>query len=282
MALQMATDAYVLGRSAAETRRLIFQGDLQAPFTRRFLLDAGLGAGMRVLDVGSGAGDVALLAAELVGPQGAVVGIDVNPLVLDTARQRTGAVGRANVTFIEGDVNEGGLDAVAAHGPFDAVIGRLVLIYQPQPAATLRKLARLVQPGGIVAFQEFDLGAGAMEQFPPTPLWGQVFGWLRAGFLAAGVDEHIGFRLHQHYRDAGLPAPRLHLAADLGGGTEWGGYAYAAATLRSILPALERFGIATADEVGIDTLAARLRAETVSSGGIVKTPHFIGAWARVA
>jgi hypothetical protein len=121
-----------------------------------------------------------------------------------------------------------------------------------------------------------------MEQFPPTPLWGQVWDWLRAGFLAAGMDEHIGFRLHQHYRDAGLPAPRLHLAADLGGGAAWGGYAYAAATVRSLLPALERFGIATADDVGIDTLAARLCAETVGSGGIVKTPHLIGAWARVA
>jgi hypothetical protein len=121
-----------------------------------------------------------------------------------------------------------------------------------------------------------------MEQFPPTPLWGQVFGWLRAGFLAAGVDEHIGFRLHQHYRDAGLPAPRLRLASALGGGTDWEGYAYAAATLRSLLPALERFGIATADEVDIDTLADRLRAETVGSGGIVKMPDFIGAWTSVA
>src|SRR3954452_6741406 len=86
MTLLMEHDTYVLGRSAAETRRLILQGDFQAPYTRRFLLDAGIEVGMRVLDVGSGAGDVALLAADLVGPQGSVVGIDVNPRVLDTAR----------------------------------------------------------------------------------------------------------------------------------------------------------------------------------------------------
>jgi SAM-dependent methyltransferase len=278
----MEHDTYVLGRSAAETRRLILQGDFQAPYTRRFLLDAGIEAGMRVLDIGSGAGDVALLAADLVGPQGSVVGIDVNPRVLDTARQRAGAAGSENVSFVAGDINDDGLAALVAHGPFDAVIGRLVLLYLPQPAATLRALSHLVRPGGIVAFQEFDLGAGSMEQFPPTPLWGQVWGWLRDGFLAAGVDEHIGLRLQQHFRDAGLPAPRLQLVSALGGGIAWGGYAYAEATLRSLLPALERFGIAKAEEVDIDTLAARLRAETVGSGGIVKTPDFIGAWTNVA
>jgi 2-polyprenyl-3-methyl-5-hydroxy-6-metoxy-1,4-benzoquinol methylase len=67
---------YALGRSAAETRRLIAQHQIYGPITRRFLTAAGVSAGMRVLDLGSGAGDVALLLADLVGPQGRVVGVD--------------------------------------------------------------------------------------------------------------------------------------------------------------------------------------------------------------
>lgn len=65
---------YVMGRTEGETRRLIFVAEILNPFTRRMLDDAGLQAGMRVLDTGTGAGDVALLAAELVGPGGSVSG----------------------------------------------------------------------------------------------------------------------------------------------------------------------------------------------------------------
>ena len=62
-------DDYLLGWSEQEVTRLIWQGELFRPFTRRLLEEAGLKPGMRVLDLGSGAGDVAMLAAELVGPE---------------------------------------------------------------------------------------------------------------------------------------------------------------------------------------------------------------------
>jgi SAM-dependent methyltransferase len=273
MAQQMTRAPYLLGRSESETDRLIYQADFQAPFTRRLFEEAGIRPGMRVLDTGSGAGDVALLIAEMVGPCGAVVGIDNNPAVLATARVR--AAVHANVTFMTGDINAPPVD-----GPFDAVVGRLVLVYQPDPTATLRALARLVRPGGIVAFQELNFTATGLVQSPPTPLWDRVWGWMRATMRAVGIDEEIGFRLYRHYRDAGLPEPRMHAASSVGGAT-WGGHVYAAETLRSMLPLVERFGIATADEVEIDTLACRLRAETAASGGVVKSPDLVGAWARV-
>ena len=270
---QAATTPYLMGRGAAETERLIYQADFQSLFTRRLFAEAGIGAGMRVLDVGSGAGDVALLAAALVGPRGTVVGLDNKPAVLATARAR--AMGQANITFIEGDINAPPVD-----GPFDAVVGRLVLVYQPDPAATLRTLARLVRPGGVIAFQEFNFTAISLVQSPPTPLWEQVWGWIRGTMRRVGIDESIGYHLHRHYRDAGLRAPRMHAAASVGG-AEWGGHVYAAETLRSMLPLAIKFGVATADEVGIDTLADRLRAETAASGGVVKSPDLIGAWTTV-
>ena len=67
---------YVLGHSDRELDRLQVQARLIEPITRTFFSDAGLAPGMRVLDIGSGAGDVAFLAAELVGEEGEVVGID--------------------------------------------------------------------------------------------------------------------------------------------------------------------------------------------------------------
>ena len=92
-------DSYPLGRSAAETRRLILQHQIYGPLTRQFLVAAGITRGMKVLDLGSGAGEVALLLADLVGPQGQVVGIDANPDILDTARERVNAAGWTNVEF---------------------------------------------------------------------------------------------------------------------------------------------------------------------------------------
>ncbi len=86
-----AVDDYALGRSEAETRRLIVQHQLYGPFTRQFLAGAAVTAGMKVLDVGSGAGDVALLVAQLVGPQGEVVGVAMDPGILEVALLRRAA-----------------------------------------------------------------------------------------------------------------------------------------------------------------------------------------------
>ncbi len=122
------TDTYALGRSEAETRRLILQHRIYGPITRRFFEAAGIGAGMTVLDIGSGAGDVALLLADLVGPRGRVVGVDMNPAILETARARAASAGFANVTFIAGEAGD-----VAGDTRFDAVAGRYVLMYVPEP-----------------------------------------------------------------------------------------------------------------------------------------------------
>ena len=94
-----AAPTYPLGRGDAETRRLMLQHQIYGPLTRRLFEAAGIGAGMRVLDIGSGAGDVSLLLADLVGPRGRVTGVDLNGEILQTARARVQAASWQNVTF---------------------------------------------------------------------------------------------------------------------------------------------------------------------------------------
>ena len=268
-------DAYILRRGEAETRRLIGQARFHNPFTRRLLEEAALKEGMRVLDVGSGAGDVALLAAELVGPRGGVMGVDQNPAILEVARKRARKASLANVTFLESDL----LD-FSEHGEdcFDAVVGRFVLQHLPDPMEALRSLVRRVRPGGIVAFQEMNLRPESLQVYPPTPLWQRYWGWSQA-LLRVGVESQMGYKLHRTYLGAGLPAPKMQLEAPVGGGPEWGGYEYAAETLRSLLPLVLKLGIATEQEVEIDTLSERLRQETAAAGGVVKMPEVVSAWA---
>src|SRR5215472_6649901 len=127
----MNTSQYAFADRAQEQRRLATQAELLDPLSERVFREAGLGAGMRVLDLGSGAGDVAMLAARLVGREGEVVGVERDPEAVASATARVAQAGISNVRFIQGDVQS--LDGVA--DGFDAAVGRFVLMYVPDPAA---------------------------------------------------------------------------------------------------------------------------------------------------
>lgn len=229
---------------------------------------------MRVLDLGSGAGDVALLAGELVGPGGAVVGVDLDDGILTTARQRALAAGYDHVRFVSGDAQ-----GLGDEGPFDAIVSRFFLVFHADPAAILRSVARHVRPGGLVVCLEHDFLSPPVS-VPPSPLWEQFWRWLRAVYEAHGFDPTLVYRFPQIYRDAGLTSPQVRQEAPLGYDAAWLGYAYAAGTLRSLLPVLERHGIATAADVDIDTFAARLHGEVGAVGGTARATPVIGAWGR--
>jgi len=116
----------------AEDARLIAQGCVFDPMTRRLLQQAGITWGMRVLDIGSGAGNVSRVAAEMVGPTGSVIGVEKDPAAVELARQHSGA---PNIEYRAGDVQT--LDGIG--GGFDAVIGRLVRPGHARRPAAIRR-----------------------------------------------------------------------------------------------------------------------------------------------
>jgi len=266
------SEGYALGRSDSETRRLVLQHQIYGPLTRQFLTGAGITAGMRVLDVGSGAGDVALTLAELVGPQGRVVGVDMNGDILETAASRAAAAGWNNIRFERGDADD--ID----EGGFDAVVGRWVLMYVADPVDHLRRMAARLRPGGVLAFQEGVLSQ-PVPPYPPVPLHEQLLGWMTPPPGSPGPDPEMGLKLYRTFLEAGLPAPRLRCDTPLGGGVDWPGYEYVAATFRSLLPFLESLGVVPQGDVDVDTLADRLRDEVVEPHGVQFLPPLIGAWA---
>lgn len=187
--MTLQTDpSYLFDSSSDEYGRLTRQAALIAPMTERLFRDAGITPGMRVLDVGSGVGDVALLAGRLVGPHGSVVGVDIDGSALQTARARAGRLGLQNLTFIEADVRSAD---TGTH--FDAAVGRLVLGYLADPAEALRAIAERVRPGGIVAFQELDLDpAVPSRSFPEGTLWDQTGRLVVETFTRAGTQGAYG------------------------------------------------------------------------------------------
>jgi len=267
---------YALGHAADELDRIInvarFFGDL----TEHVLHLAGLAPGMRVLDVGCGPGDVVFLAARLVGPQGTVIGVDTSPEAIELARKRAAAVGLTNVHFVTQDLSDAEL---VLDEPVDALIGRLVLQYFADPALVLRRLARLASPGGLVAFQESDMKDGVYSE-PVCPVYETVIQRIAQTFTRSGADPRTGQRLAQIFQEAGLSAPQMILHSRVERGPDSPIYHLMAQTSRVMLPLMQRTGVATAEEVGVETLAERVRTEAVALGATLVTPPWIGAWTR--
>jgi SAM-dependent methyltransferase len=229
---------------------------------------------MKVLEIGCGAGDVTLLLAELVGPQGSIVGADRNPALLEVARHRVGAAGMPNVSFVNGDIV-----TLAFDDGFDAVVGRLILVHVPDPVALVRKVSTHVRPGGLVVFQEPDHTSPVATE-PRAPLFEQASTWWVEATRRAGLERQMGLKLFGVFVEAGLPAPQMRCERVMGGGPTWGGYDHLASLVRGLLPLIVQGGIATAEEVGIETLAQRLRDEVVSQRGVVMGLSVVSAWAH--
>ncbi len=266
---------YALPATDRERQRLMTQAEMVRPITRRLFVDAGIGPGMRILDLGCGVGDVSLLLADLVGPTGEVVGVDRDPRSLEVARNRAG--GSPQVSFIEQDLAD-----LAFEGTFDACVGRYILMHLPEPIAAIRMAARSVRPGGIIAFQDSDLSRVEPMVFPETPLVMRCAEALDRVSLLAGVERHMGYRYRPLFLAAGLSEPELRMDTMLGGGPDFAGYHVFAETFRSLLPVMERFGVATAAEFEIDTLAERIRDEIVANDAVMSFPPQAVAWTRTA
>ncbi|HVW84502.1 MAG TPA: class I SAM-dependent methyltransferase [Bryobacteraceae bacterium] len=269
-----AATQYALGHSERELERLGAQARVFGPFTRRMLHQAGLAEGMRVLDVGTGTGDVAFLCADLVGPSGEVVGADRSPAAIETARERARRAGLRHVIFTVDDAQNPQI-----HGPFDAVVGRLVLMHQPDPVTVLRKLSALTGPRGIVAFQEFDIGAALSS--PPSPTFDRYMQWMTKVFTAAGTDARMGLKLHSVFVEAGLPAPSMSLDAGIWGGGNNPAAVMVSDVVRSLLPVAAKLGLPPEPESAISTVRERIEQELRDSGGVAISPSLIGAWTRL-
>ena len=269
------TASYVLGHSQRELNRLRSQAQLLAPFTRQLLLDAGIVRGMRVLDVGSGAGDLAFLAGELVGWTGEVIGTDISAAAIAAASEAAQARSAANIRFVKADPSE-----MHFEQPFDAVIGRYVLLFAADRGGTLARLARHLRPGGIVAFHEPDWSF--VRSVPGAPTYDRCCQWIVQTWRLAGTPNDMADQLHAAFLAAGLPAPLMRMQTHIGGGDEIEWWLEAVADLvASLLPAMERFDITTAAEADVATLAKRLSNELKSTASVIIGRAEVGAWSRV-
>jgi SAM-dependent methyltransferase len=264
---------YPLGHSDQELDRLTTQARMLAAHTNILFRRAGISPGQRVLDIGCGVGDVSFIATQLVGETGQVVGMDRSQAAIETARERARFGGHRNVDFLVGDATDPQMP-----GKFDAIVGRLVLMYLPDPVATLARLRSLLRLQGVIVMQEGDLTSIGAE--PEMPLLSQLREWVVAGFGRAGAATQMGSRLCSVMHQAGFAPEGSWVSQPSYVGPHLTQLDWFSDLAKMLLPTLEAHGIATASQLDVNTLAARLQADARARDAIVFAPRLVGVWAR--
>jgi ubiquinone/menaquinone biosynthesis C-methylase UbiE len=267
---------YELGHSEWELDRLAAQARLVDPITRDYFVRAGILPGMRILDIGSGAGDVAFLAAGIVGSSGEVIGTDLSATAISTASKRARECGLANVKFAQGNPSDLQFDE-----PFDAIVGRYVLMFCADPTAMLRGIVKhLRRDGGIAVFHEPDWHAA--RSFPTAPIFDECCSLIVQTFKKIGTHTNMGGSLYRTFLGAALPAPEMAIQTLVGGsGSPRNGAGMIADLVVTMAPVMEEVGVTTMEKLAPATLKARMLDEIAMNSSVVVGRSEVGAWSRL-
>ena len=183
------TEGYVLGNLDNEISRLEIQSGFFEPLTRQTLLRAGVGRGMRCLDVGCGAGSVTRILAEMVGKKGQVIGTDVDEKYLQYCRNYRP---QPNVDFMLDDISSSRL----AKGNFDAIYSRFMFVHLKDARKAIRSMKQLVKKGGAIIIEELDHAPDSWLCYPESKSVGTLRDIYVALVKKAGGDPFAGRKIY--------------------------------------------------------------------------------------
>ena len=260
---------YIIRGGEEGKARLSVIGQALMASTAALLESAGLREGMRCLDLGCGGGDVTLMMGRAVGPDGRVVGVDMDTVKVGLAGQDALDQELGHVEFHTGDAA-----ALAANREYDLVYARLLLTHLAEPEAALRRMVAAAVPGGVVVVE--DLDHSSVFAYPPSPALGRYVELYNEVARRRGGDPEIGPKLPGLARRVGLddvqlrvsqpvfmdgPAKRIHQT-----------------TLDNVKEAMLLADLATADE--LVSMAAEMDAFTDDPDTMVAFPRIFQVCGR--
>jgi SAM-dependent methyltransferase len=267
----MGAARYIIRGGLAGRERLRVLARVAAPATNRLLERVGIEPGMRCLDVGCGGGDVSLALAGLAGPEGEVVGVDLDEVKLGLARDEARAAGVANVSYRVGDVHDLPTDSA-----FDVVYARFLLSHLRDPMRALRAMIAAARPGGVVAIEDIDFSVSGFCH-PESEAYRHLWQIYPPTVRAHGGDAMFAPQLPRMLAEAGLLDIDAGLAQPAGSDRDV--KLMPALTLENTADAVVAARQATRDEV--DALVQELYALADDPDTVLSLPRVVQAWGRV-
>ncbi len=263
---------YVLDSSDEDLQRLLKLAELTAGPTRDALRKIGVKPGWRVIDCGCGPLGALAVMAELVGPEGQVVGIDFSEAAVERARAIVSALGLETVEVRVGDVHD--VEGQALGGAFDLAYTRLFLMHQREPARTMERIGALLRPGGWIVAHE-ALRIPPPRSSPPldalASYWELLYEVVERLGATGSVDElarrahDSGFEVVETTGFFQVVEPAL-------------GFDLHASTIAAAKSRVIQSGVASGDEV--DVLERALRAAKDGGYDWVTTPFLLALTLR--
>jgi len=227
--------------------------------------------GARCVDLGCGGGEVTFDLAQLTGPTGFVVGVDMDEVKLELARAAAKERGIENVEFRHANVGEWN-----EPDSYDVVYSRFLLQHLTMPVDLLERMWAAVRPGGSIVVEDADFDGLFCD--PPN----DGFAFYRRSYQLVlarrGGDPGTPRKLYRHFLEAGIREPRLRLVQ--GVGTAGASKTLPLLTLEAIADVIVDEGVASADEVreALESLAAF----TDDPETLVGDPRIFQVWCRRA
>jgi SAM-dependent methyltransferase len=263
----MPEGGYIIRGGVEGRERLRLLSRVLRPTTLALFDRVGVRSGMACLDVGCGGGDVAFDLARIVGPQGRVVGTDLDGAKLDLARWEAGELGLGNVEFNRSDVVADGHDA-----SFDLVYARFVLTHLKDPAAALARMYGALGPGGTLVVEDIDFRGHFC--YPDCPAFDRYVGLYTAAALGTGADPHIGPRLPSLLAGAGCRPVGMSVVQPAG--VEGEVKLVAPVTLENVADAVVAAGLITRAELG--RVLGELYEFARNPTTVMSLPRVVQAW----
>jgi SAM-dependent methyltransferase len=262
-------EQYVIRGGQLGYERLAVLARSWEPTTSNLFDRIGVTSGMRCLDLGCGGGDVTLELARRVGPDGLVVGVDMDAVKLDLARQAAATQGLANTEFRELNVYEW-----AETSLYEVVYCRNLLQHLSRPVDVLRGMWAAVGEGGTIAVEDADFEGSFCD--PPHEgfnFWVETY---QRVLERNGGDPLSGRKLHRRFTEAGIPAPDVAVVQRIDRTSEARMMPHS--TIEATAEAIIREGIASADEVR--AALSSLKDFASDPRFLCGSPRLFQAWSR--